>query len=164
MSTIEKLPQTCSAADVQGADSLWRVQFVAGKGEEIHSQCVDVNRDLTGGLHGIRVEIDVGFGGDAADFFKRLHGTEFVVGVHDGDEHGFRPDGAAKILDVNLSLAIGRKISYAHALFFERLASVEDGFMFDSVGNPMLFASAGALPEADAARVVTFGVARGETE
>ena len=36
------------------------------------------------------MEIDVGFARDAADFFERLHGAEFIVGVHDGDEIGVR--------------------------------------------------------------------------
>ncbi len=70
------------------------------------------------------MKVDVSCFGDAADFFERLDGAEFVVGVHDGDQNGFRPDGAAQFLEVNLAFEIGRQIGDAHAFFFERLASV----------------------------------------
>src|SRR5258708_1385516 len=60
MSAIEKLAQTRSAAHVQGADSLWRVQFVPGNGEEIDRQRIDVNWDFSCGLHSIGVKVDVG--------------------------------------------------------------------------------------------------------
>src|SRR5260370_10265260 len=110
MSAIEKLPQARSTADIQGADSLWRIEFVPGNGEEINSQSVDVDRDFPRGLYGVGVEVDVGFLGDAADFFDRLDGAELVVGVHDGGQKGFRPDGAGQILEINLSFASSRKI------------------------------------------------------
>jgi len=38
-----------------------------------------------GGLHGVGMKINGGFLSDAADFFDRLDGTEFIVGMHDGD-------------------------------------------------------------------------------
>ncbi len=101
VSAIEKLTQTSSTADVKGADPLWRIQFVAGDREQIHLERTDVNGDFACGLHGIGVEIDVGFGGDAADFLEGLDGAELVVGVHDGDEQGLRPDGAAKFVEIN---------------------------------------------------------------
>ncbi len=41
------------------------------------------------------MEINFVFVGDAADFFERLDGAEFVVGVHHGDENGFGADGVA---------------------------------------------------------------------
>src|SRR5882762_1341773 len=61
MSAVQKLPQARSAADIQGADSLWRVQFVAREGEEIDSQCSDIDGDFSAGLHGVGVEVHVSF-------------------------------------------------------------------------------------------------------
>ena len=96
MAAVEKLAQARAAANVERADALGRVEFVAGEGEQIDLQRVHVERNFPGGLHGVGVEIDVGFGGDAADFFERLDGAELVVGVHDGDENGFGADGVAQ--------------------------------------------------------------------
>ena len=67
---------------------------------------VDVDGNFAGGLHCVGVEIDVGVFGDAADFFERLDGAELVVGVNDGDQNGFRPDGTAQIVEINQSIAI----------------------------------------------------------
>ncbi len=75
MSAVEKLAQTSAAADVQGANAFGRINFVAGEGKKIESKRVDVNRDFAGGLHGVGVEIDVGFCGDPADFFEWLDGA-----------------------------------------------------------------------------------------
>src|SRR5713226_10659250 len=131
MPAVQKSAQTGAATDIQGADSLGRIQFVTGNRKQINSQYIHVDRNFARGLHGVGVEVDVGFGSDAADFFERLDGTELIVGVHDGDENCFRPDGAAQLLEVDQSLAIVRQIGDANAFFFESLASVEDGFVFD---------------------------------
>src|SRR5712671_6275590 len=70
-------------------------------------------------------------------------GAELVVAVHDSDKNGFGPDGAAQLLEVNLSFVIGRQIGDAHAFFFESLAGVEDGFVFDGGGDHVLGGFAG---------------------
>ena len=59
------------------------------------------------------MEINVSFTGDAADFFEWLHGAEFIVGVHDGDETGIGEvvKEIAQALRVDLSIAIGSEIS-----------------------------------------------------
>src|SRR5437879_7694851 len=131
MAAIEKLAQTRSAADVERADSLGRIQLVAGEGKQIQLKRVDVDGNFSCGLHGIGVEVDVGFFGDAADLLERLNGAKLVVGVHDGDENGFRANGAAQLAEVNQPLAIRRKIGNARALLLEYLASGKHGFVFD---------------------------------
>ncbi len=57
-------------------------------------------RNFSGGLDGVGVEVDVGLGGDAADFGERLDDAEFVVGVHDGDQDGFGAEGAAEVVEI----------------------------------------------------------------
>src|SRR5882762_9815058 len=170
MSAVEKLPQTSAAADVQGANAFGRINFVAGQGKKIESKRVDVDGDFAGGLHGIGVEIDVGLCGDAADFFEWLDGAELVVGVHDSDKNGFGPDGAAQLLEVNLSFVIGRQIGDAHAFFFESLAGVEDGFVFDGGGDHVLGGFAGTHSQewlchnSKDGVVVGFGATAGEDD
>ena len=53
----------------------------------LHS--VDVDGEFAGGLNGIGVEVDVGLGSDAANFFHWLGGSEFVIRVHDGEQDSF---------------------------------------------------------------------------
>src|SRR5260370_39959811 len=106
MTAVKKLAQTCSATNVQSADALGRIQFMSGNREQIDLELVDVDRDFSRGLHGVSVEVDVGFLGEVADLFERLDGAELVVGVHDGDENGFGPDGATQLLHIYLSVAI----------------------------------------------------------
>jgi len=131
MAAVEKLAQTRSTADIERADTLGRIQFVTGNREQVDLEFVDVDGDFSRGLHGVSMEVDVGFFSDAADFFERLNGANLVVGVHDGDEHCFRANGAAQILEVNQPFAIRRQIGDTRALLFESLAGVQDSFVFD---------------------------------
>ena len=108
MSAVQKLAQTCSATNVQSADALGRIQFMSGNREQIDLELVDVDRDFSCGLHGVGVEVDVGFFREAADFLERLHGAELVIGVHDADENRFGPDGPAQLLHIYLPVAICR--------------------------------------------------------
>src|SRR5205809_369763 len=135
MTSVEKLTQTRSAADVKSADSLGRIQLVAREGEQIDLERVDIDGDFSCGLHGVGVEVDVSFLGDAADFLERLDGAKFIVGVHDGGEHRFRADRAANVSKINLTIGVRCKVGYASALFFESLASIQDGFVLDGGGD-----------------------------
>ena len=143
---------------------------MTGKGKQIHLERVDINGDFSGGLHGVGVEINVCFLREAADFFERLDGAELVVGVHDGDENGFGPDGSAQILHIYLSFAIGRQIGDGHALFFEGLAGIEDGFVFDGRGDDVLAGFAGAHSQdwlchnPEDGVIVRFGAAAGKDD
>ena len=76
------------------------------------------------------MEIDVGFLGDAPDFFERLNRAELVVGVHDGDKRGFRAQSAAKITEVDQAVSVDAQVGDGGTFFFEGLAGVENGFVF----------------------------------
>jgi len=59
------------------------------------------------------MEINVSFAGDVADFFEGLHGAEFIVGMHYGDETGIGEVAKeiAQMLRIDLAIAIGSQIS-----------------------------------------------------
>ena len=101
MAAVEKLAEASAALDEERADAFGGVELVAGDREKIELKGFHVDRNFSGRLHGVAVEVDVGFGGDAADFRERLDGAEFVVGVHDCDEDGFGAEGVAKVVDVD---------------------------------------------------------------
>src|ERR1700722_4939407 len=113
MSTEKELSDWSATADVQGANSFGAVDFMSGEGKQIDLQGVYVDGQFAGGLDGVGMEINVGFSGDTADFFERLHGAEFIVGVHHGDEVGVRQvvKQIAQMLRIDLSIAIGGEIT-----------------------------------------------------
>src|SRR4029077_11942844 len=106
MTAIEKLAKTGAAADVKCADPFWCVKLVAGDGEKIHSESINIQRNFSGGLHGIGVKENVVLRGDAADFFEGLNRAEFVVGVHNGDQCGLRADCIANGFGIDESVRI----------------------------------------------------------
>ena len=78
--------------------------------EKIDAERVDVERNFSGGLHGVGVKEDVVLRGDLADLFERLDGAEFVVGVHDGDERGLRADGIADGFGIDQAVLIDGEV------------------------------------------------------
>ena len=137
MAAIEKFAEARAAFDEECANAFGGVELVAGEREQIELQGFDVDGNFSRGLYGVGVEVDVGFGSDAADFGERLDSAEFVVGVHHGDENGFGAKGAAEFVEVDQAFAIDRKVGDGDALLFEGLAGVEDRFVFDGGGDYM---------------------------
>src|SRR5215470_12113543 len=110
MASVEKLAKTRTAANVESADPFGRVKLVAGDGEEVDAQGVDVERNFSSRLHGVGVKENIVLRSDAADFFERLDGAEFVVGVHHGDQCGLRADGIAKGFRIDETVCVNGKI------------------------------------------------------
>ena len=71
---MEHRLQRSSLADAERAHSLRPVKLVARNGEQVASDLVDVDRDLTRRLHRVSVEVDIGFGGNLADLRRRVAG------------------------------------------------------------------------------------------
>ena len=101
VAAVKELLQASSATNVKRTDTLGGVQLVAGNGKQIELELIHIYGNLAGGLHGVGVEVDVGFFGDGANLLQGLNGAEFVVSVHDGDEHGFRTESPAQVFKVN---------------------------------------------------------------
>ena len=137
MTTVKELAQARAAADVESADAFWSVELVPGKREQVEFESVHIDRNFARGLHGVGVEVDVGFGRDLADFFEGLHGAELIVGVHDGDQHGLGmlAQGVAEGLEIDLSVAIDREIGDRDSALLKRLAGIEHGFVLDCGGD-----------------------------
>ncbi len=55
--------------------------------KQIHAEVVHVAGDMPCGLHGIGVEQSAISMRNAAEPGDVLNGADFVVGLHDGDEH-----------------------------------------------------------------------------
>jgi len=135
VAAVEKLAEARAALDEERADAFGSVELVAGEREQIELQGFDIEGNFCGGLHGVRMEVYIGFGGDTANFSERLDGAEFVVGVHHGDENGFGAKGAAELVEINKAIPINGEIADGDALLFKGLAGVENGFVFDGGGD-----------------------------
>ena len=137
MSAVEKLAKSRTVLDKERADSFGGVELVAGYGQQIELQALEVDGNFSGGLDGIGVEVDVGFGGNVADFGEGLNHAELIVGLHHGDENGLGAKSMAKIAEIDETITIDGKIRDGDTLCFECLASIEDGFMLDGGGDYM---------------------------
>ena len=111
MSAVEKLTKTCAATNVKCADAFGRVELVAGDGEKIDAKSVDVERNFSGGLHGVGVEKDIVLRGDLSDLLERLNGAEFIVGVHYGDERSLWANRVADGFRIDEPVFIDREVS-----------------------------------------------------
>ncbi len=71
-----------------------------------YAQRADINREFAGGLHAIGMQWDLGFGGDAGNFFDGLDRAELVVRVHDADQGRLGLERAADGVGIDEALAV----------------------------------------------------------
>ena len=114
------------------------MHLVSGDGEQIAADALDIDRDLACRLHRVGVEVDIGLGGDFADLFDRLQHAGFVVGHHDGDQPGIRPQRSADVVGINLAAAVHWNVCDFAARRFQMLAGVQHRMMLDGRSDDML--------------------------
>ena len=66
---------------------------MAGEGEHIHPQSLDIHRDVADCLDGIGMEPGAMGVGDSSQLRNGLHGADLVIRQHDGNQRGILPDG-----------------------------------------------------------------------
>ena len=89
-----------SPPNVERADSLRAVHLVRRQGSEIHVHVVHVERNLSGRLHGIRVEEHAALAGDLSDILDVLDHADFIVRGHDRDQDRLIGDRRAKFVKI----------------------------------------------------------------
>ena len=62
------------------------MEFVGGERERVHAERANVYGDVADRLNGIGMEGDAVLVRDTRQFADVLHGSDLVVGEHDGDE------------------------------------------------------------------------------
>ncbi len=105
--------------------------------EHIYMQCLHVDGNLPESLDRVSMEQYPVFFGNGADFFYRFYGADLIVGKHDADQYGIRPDCRPKLPDVHQSVLIHLKIRNLTAFFFQILTGMQNGMMLDSCGDNM---------------------------
>src|SRR5271169_3819209 len=95
-----------SLADVERAHTLRPVNLVAGDGEQVASDIVDIDRNLSRRWYGVSVEENAGFGGNSSNLRDGLHDAGLIVGEHNGDQLRVRPDRALHVRRIHQAAAI----------------------------------------------------------
>src|SRR5579863_61483 len=152
------------SADVQRADALGPVHFVAGDRHEVDIHLVHIDWNLADGLGGVGVEDDAALMTELADFGDGLHDADLVVGSHDGDQNGFVIHGALEILEIDQAVFLHRQVSDAIAVLLETLAGVEHGLVLGDCGDNVIALLAVHLGHAFDGEVVALSGAGSEND
>src|SRR5712692_332376 len=125
-------------ADIQCADTLRRVNLVAGNCQEVAANLVHINRNLARTLNRIGVEVHVGCGSNFSDLFDRLHYTSFVVGRHDRDQLRLWPQGALDVIWIDTPPTVNWNTGDLASFLFEMFARVHHGVMLDGRSDDVI--------------------------
>ena len=134
---VNQRKKLCSSANVKHSHSLWAVQLVCTGAEHIHLQRFHVQRNLPQSLDGIRVEQYPFLPGNGSDFFNRFKGTDLIVGSHDTDQNGIRPNGRFQLIHFNHAFPVYVQIGYLIPFFLQILTGMKNCMMFYLRGNDM---------------------------
>src|SRR5664280_2044707 len=97
MAAVHDGREAGALAHVERAYALGRIELVTAHAVEVHAERLDVHGDFAERLHAIHVEGGAGLVGDPGYFGDGLERAEFVIGVHDADQHGLGAQGAADV-------------------------------------------------------------------
>ncbi len=147
----------CFAPDIQRADSFGPVNLVRRDGQKLNSQIIHMERDLADGLHRICVHRHATRAGDAADLRDRLDCSHFIVGMHDGDKRGVRPQRLFHRLCRKRRLVIHTKHGDVRPLFAQVQACIQDSMVLGRFSDQMVAMPAtGGLQDSENRNVVRF--------
>ena len=101
--------------NVQRADTLGRIDLVPRHAQQIDAEVVDIRFDLADRLGRVGVKGNFVLTRDRADLTNRLDRADFVVGVHDRDQHRLRRDGSANVIRIDPPQPVHRNVGYVRA-------------------------------------------------
>ena len=153
-----------AAAQVECTDALGAVELVPGERECIDLPVLDRDGDVADGLHSVRVEEDTALAAERTDGGNRLDGADLVVGRHDGDEEGVRPQGLLDLLGPDAALCVDIEVRHLDTLR-QCLAGMQHGMVLDLRRDDVAAAMAqGLLRERADDPVVALAAAAREEE
>ena len=92
--------------------------------ERIAADPFHVNRNLARGLHRVGVEIDIRLCSNLSNLLDRLHNSGFVVGHHDRNQLGLRPQSTPHIIGIDQPAGIHRQIRHLAAHILKMLTGM----------------------------------------
>src|ERR1035437_5264587 len=164
MAAVHDGREAGALAHVERAYALGRIELVTAHAVEVHAERLDVHGDFAERLHAIHVEGGAGLVGDPGDFGDGLERAEFVIGVHDADQHGLGAQGAADVFGtydaVRGDAQAGDLAAFGARLFSGR----EHGRVLDGAGDDVLGRGGRGAGEAEDGEIVGLGAAAGEDD
>ena len=124
--------------DVERTRALRAVELVAGDGQQVAVEGLDVDRHLAHGLYRVGVEVDVGLAGDNANLRHWLEGADLVVGHHHRDELRGRSQCTAHVAGIDCARAVDGEECDFNATLAQPLRGMEDGVVLDRAGDDVV--------------------------
>ena len=162
---------TCSMAEfleqqpfshVKRPDSFGSIEFMPGHREHIYVHRLNIDGDFAEALGRIGVNAYLFLPRDPGDFIDRLNRSDLVVGMHDGNQDGVRPDGGGHIVQADHAGVIDIHIGGLETLLFQVSAHVQDCRVLHGAGDNVTAFSLKRSGHAFDGVVVGFGAAGGE--
>src|SRR6266568_61370 len=148
-------------AHVQRADALRAVDLVCGHGQQIHLQLLQVDGNLSGGLHRVAVKDDAFGPADLADLGDRLDHADLVVHHHHRHEDGIGAEGRLEFVQVEQAVLLRIEVGRHEALALELAHRVEHRLVLGLHRDDVLALALVEIRRALDGEVVAFGRARG---
>ena len=123
--------------DIKGTDPFGAVDLVPRDGEEIRTQRLDMDGDLSESLDRIGVEQDVPLAAHLGYLGDREEHSRLVVGVHEADQNRARPDRSSHVVRIQHTLAVHRQSRDRAPLTLQVIGGMEDGVMLDRRDDEM---------------------------
>src|ERR1019366_6320264 len=127
-----------SLAGVERSHALGRIQPVAAHAAEDYPRRGHVHRRLAQRLHAIHVQRRAGLVRDLRDLGDGLQRAEFVIGVHDTDQHGLWAHGAPDVFRANDAARPDPQAGDVHAFDAQLLGGREHRRVLDGAGDDVL--------------------------
>jgi hypothetical protein len=130
---INRVPRRTHSAPVPfGPENLW-----PENGQQIHAERRDVERQLAGRLHGVRVEQRTARVGDRGELGDRLDGADFVVGEHHRHQRGAIGDHGGQGIWRHDAGSIDSEPADVPAAAGEGPRGLQDRFVLDGADHEM---------------------------
>src|SRR5262249_44973900 len=144
-SSVNQRLQASALANIENADTLRRIELMAGQRQKIHAQLINAHRDLACRLRRVSVGEDAVFTRNTSNLGDRLQSPDLILGVHYRNKCGARRQCTPDVLRIDPAESINREVGYRRSQVFKKTAWVENRRVFDLSGNDV--AAAPALGE-----------------
>ena len=105
-------------------------------------EILDVQRQVSGRLHGVRVDRYSASVGNADHVADRLDGSDLVVGVHHADQRRLVRNGPFQMVEIDSPLLVDFDLGHLEAAEpGQPPTGIQDGMVLDAAGDEVAFAS-----------------------
>jgi hypothetical protein len=158
--SVEERLKTRSLLNVKCTHPLRSVHFVARDRKRVAADTIDFDGNFCRSLYSVNMEEHAGLCGNLSNFFDWLQHSDFIVGQHDGNQPGIRPQGTAHFVRINQAPAVHGNVSDFSANILKMFTGVKYGVMLYLRGNDVI--PDGAKP--CNCQVIAFSAAAGKDD